>query len=96
MSGTGGGIGGGIATKVEEAGPGARDPRCDLPFTGVTLGGLPFTDAGFSMPRLHARLHAKWIAMVATPMGRTGAGCPGARCGTDGWGRGTLGRGTWV
>jgi hypothetical protein len=53
-------MGGGIATEVEEAGPGARDPRHDLPLTGTTPGGLPFIGAGCLMRRLHAR----WIATV--------------------------------
>jgi hypothetical protein len=92
MGGTGGGMGGGIVTEVEEAGLRARDPRRDLPFTGVTPGGLPFTGVGCSMRRLHARS----ITTVATLMGRTGAGCLGARCATGGWGRGTLGRGARV
>jgi hypothetical protein len=71
MGGTGRGMGGGIVTEVEEAGLGTRDPRRDLPFTSVTPGGLPFTGVGCSMRRLHARS----ITTVATPMGRTGAGC---------------------
>jgi hypothetical protein len=41
MGGTGGGMGGGIATEVEEAGTGVRDPRRDLPFTGATPAGSP-------------------------------------------------------
>jgi hypothetical protein len=66
MGGTGGGMGGGIVTEVEEAGLRARDPRRDLPFTGVTPGGLPFTGVGCSMRRLHAsrQWQLRWAGLA--------------------------------